>query len=436
MHDLLRQQPLFLLGLVAIIGFYMGAFARKGRLPSLIGFMLLGILIGPSVLAGVDHGQLDRFSFITEIALGFVAFAIGSELSLSSLRKLGTGIIYIILFESFAAFLLVALAVYACTGSWPAALLFGALAPASAPAGTVAVIQETRARGTLTKALYAVVGFDDGLAILIFGFAAALARILLMNNLQMAGDGGGFLAAMGRPALEIAGSIGVGAALGFLYCLCIRRLDRNRDLLVMTFGFILTAAGISACFHLSLILTNMVIGFVLVNTRKPATVNRVSRVLHDVMPLLFLLFFTLAGAHLDLARLPSLGVMGLAYILARSAGLIGGSQLGAWLGRSEPKIRKYIGLGILSQAGVAIGLGLIVQHDFAALMSRPGMAQAVARFAGAHPEASPLCYHPGEIAATLILTITATCIVFEIIGPLLTRLALSRAGEIPDKPHS
>ena len=127
-----------------------------------------------------DEACMKQLSFITEVALGFVAFSIGSELKMSSLRSLGKGIIYIILAESFAAFLLVAAAIYAITGDAALSLVFGSMAPASAPAGTVAVIQEFKAKGSLTKALYAVVGFDDALAIIIFGFAAALAKNILI----------------------------------------------------------------------------------------------------------------------------------------------------------------------------------------------------------------------------------------------------------------
>ena len=180
-QETFRRQSLLLLGVSAVAGFYFGVLARRLRLPSVIGFMLLGAVLGPSVLElfyeGGEEGvgNLQALAFITEVALGFVAFTIGTELRLRSLRALGGGIVSIILAESFMAFVVVMGAVYVLTGSWPMALLFGAVAPASAPAGTVAVIQEYRAAGSLTQALYAVVGFDDGLAIMIFGFAAALA---------------------------------------------------------------------------------------------------------------------------------------------------------------------------------------------------------------------------------------------------------------------
>ncbi len=431
MREVFRVEPFLLLGVIAIVGYYFGRAAKRVRLPSLIGFMVLGVLLGPSALGFFYEGNLESLSFITELALGFVAFSIGAELNLASLRHLGKGIIAVILAESFGAFLAVGVVVYFITRSLPLALLFGAVAPASAPAGTVAVIQEYRAKGDLTKALYAVVGFDDGLAILIFGFAAALAKNLMLGDLLGTSAGGaGILAAMGRPALEIVISLGVGSAIGFAFCQLVRPLRAERDLLIMTFGTILVASGLSLYFHLSLILTNMAAGFILANTRREAFVRRTTDPLRSIMPLLFILFFCLAGAHLEINQLPTLGVIGVAYILARSAGLIGGSRAGASLGRMDEKIRKWIGLGILSQAGVAIGLSLIAKHEFDAIARRPEVAEAIIRYQASHPLVARIVYDPVLIGAAVITVITATSIIFEIVGPALTRLALTRAGEI------
>jgi Kef-type K+ transport system membrane component KefB len=430
MMPALSDNMILLIGFTALAGFFFGRTARGVRLPSIIGFMVFGVLMGPSGLGLFRPESLKTVSFITEMALGFTAFGIGAELSMAGLRSLGRGIAIIIFSESLLAFAAVAIAVYALTRNVPLALLFGSVAPASAPAGTVAVIHETRAKGPLTRALYAVVGFDDGLAILIFGFAAALAKILLAGLLEVENADLSVAAAMARPALELIGSLAAGTALGFLFCFLVRRLDAARDMLIMTFAVVMLGVGLARAFHLSLILTCMAIGFVLVNTRREAFVHRVTAPLRDVMPLMFLLFFSLAGAHLELAQLSALGAVGIVYIIARSAGLVGGARLGARLGGAPPVIRRYLGLGILSQAGVAIGLSLIIHHDFTALAGQPAVREAIARTAAAHPDWPAWLYHPAEIANVLITTITATCIVFEIIGPILTRFALSRAGEI------
>ena len=429
MHGLFNE-VFVLLGMVLFVGLYAGKMARRVRLPSLIGFMLLGVVLGPSALKWFGGENLEQLSFLTEMALGFVAFAIGAELSMKSLRKQGWGIVSIILAESFAAFFLVFGAVALLTRNIPLSLLFGALAPASAPAGTVAVIQEYKARGSLTQALYAVVGFDDGLAILIFGFAAALAKLLLLKELGVSGMPSGFWGTVQTPLVEIVGSLAVGLVLGLLFSALIRRMNAPKDLLILSVAVVFVGTGLANHFHLSLILTNMVIGFVLVNTRSQEHVRRVQSPMANLMPLLFLLFFTLAGAHLDVRVLSQLGLVGLVYILARSAGKIAGARAGAQIGRVEEKIRKYVGLGILSQAGVAIGLSLIISHDFAMLVKEPHVAQALASYAASHGGSAGL-YDPANIAVALVTTVTATCIVFELVGPVLAKYALRKAGEIP-----
>jgi Kef-type K+ transport system membrane component KefB len=403
---------LTLLGIATIAGFYMGHMARLVRLPSLIGYMILGVILGPSVLHLLSETRMEHLSFITKIALGFVAFGIGSELSLSTLKRLGPGIISIIFAESFAAFFVVTGVVYFLKHDLPLALIFGAMAPASAPAGTVAVIQEYKAKGNLTKALYAVVGFDDGLAIIIFGFAAAFAKNLLIG--ESTGHNGSILPAMWPPLKEIGLSIIVGGIVGFVFCQMVRKLKNSKDILIIIFGAVLLATGLSLRWHLSLIMTNMVVGFVLVNTRREALVHRVMKPLMEIMPLLFILFFCLAGAHLELSTLPALGILGIVYIIGRSAGLIGGARIGAMVGHVDDKIKKYVGLGILSQAGVAIGLSLIIKHEFIQLDAQYNLPHAL------------------TIGTAVLTTITATCIFFEIIGPVLTKIALTKAGEIPN----
>jgi len=405
-----------LVGAMLIVCFYAGKLIKKTSLPSLIGYMLVGALFGPSFKKfGIEfftEPVQNSLAFITQVALGFVAFSIGSELSMKSLKRLGNGIIWIIFAESFAAFFVVTGLVYAVTRDLPMALIFGSMAPASAPAGTVAIIQEYKAKGSLTQALYAVVGFDDGLAIIIFGFAAAFAKSLLLAEAP-GHVSEGFFSMLKAPVVEIILSIVVGTVLGFLFCQLVRFIKNSRDMLIIVFGVVILGSGLSMMWHLSLILTNMVIGFVLINTRREALVHKVIAPLLEIMPLVFVLFFCLAGAHLQLSALPSLGLLGIVYIFGRSAGLIGGARLGATFGHVEEKIRKYVGLGILSQAGVAIGLALIVGQEFA------GLGELVDGVS-----------HGSRIGTKVITTITATCLVFEIIGPILTKYALGKAGEL------
>lgn len=412
---LIHLSALTLLGIAVLAGFYAGRAVRFLRLPSIIGYMAVGVLLGPSVIHLFDESVMAHLSFITQVALGLVAFSIGAELNFASLRRQGAGIMAVIFSESFGAFFVVMAGVYMLTRDWPLALIFGSMAPASAPAGTVAVIQEYRAKGPLTKALYAVVAFDDGLAIIIFAFAAAVAKALLIAEATGAASGpaGGILPALWAPAYEIVLSVFLGVAIGFAFCQMVRGLRNSRDVFILLIGCVLVAAGLAIRWHLSLILTNMAVGCVLANLRREASVRRITAPLFDVMPLVFVLFFCLAGAHLQLAALPALGALGGVYIIGRLIGKLAGARLGAMVGDLGDNVKRYIGLGILSQAGVAIGIALIVAHDFGLLADQYGLEHAAA------------------IGAATLTTVTATSIVFEILGPITAKIALQKAGEIP-----
>lgn len=396
---------LLVVGIMTGAGLYLGKTMKYVRLPSIIGFMLVGVIMGPSLLDLLGERLQNNLSFITEIALGFVAVSIGLELSFATLKKQGFGMILIIFSESFFAFIAVTFAVFMLTRDLPLALIFGAIAPASAPAGTVAVIKEYRAGGSLTKALYTVVGFDDGLGIIIFGFAFAIARSIITG--ESGGPADTLWTLLSSPLKEIGLSLLVGAVLAVLFCLLARKLKNRRDLFILTFATVLVSTGICLRLHLSFILTNMVLGIVAVNTQPHGLIRKIKEELTEVMPLLFVLFFVLAGSNLQVTVLPALGPLGVVYVVARSSGLMGGAWFGAVIGRMEKKIRKYLGMGILSQAGVAIGLALIVKHELAELGLR------------------------GEgIGSIVITSITATSLIFEIIGPVLTRIGLEKAGEI------
>jgi len=374
---------LLLLGGIIVLAFYFGSFLNL-----------------------LNDSTQEKLSFLTEIALSFVALSIGLELNLVFLKKLGVGILYIILFES----------LYFLTHNIALSLIFAAIAPASAPAGTVAIIQEYKAKGSLTKALYAVVGFDDGLGIIIYGFAAAFARILLLKEVGETSES--LFAMIMHPLQEVVLSIIIGGLIAFIFSFLARKLKNADDVLILIFGFTFAASGLCIAFHLSLILTNMVFGMVIINTQPRSLVQKIHNRLPIIMPLLFILFFTLAGSNLHMAALPSLGVLGIVYILARSGGLIIGSRIGGMLGKVEKKIKNYIGLGILSQAGVAIGLSLIVKHEFS------GLGKIVEVVNGQNITS-------GDKIGTMVLTtVTATCLFFEIIGPILTKIALKKAGEI------
>ncbi len=388
------------LGIAILLGFIGGKISNRVKFPAVIGYILAGLLLGPSFLNFFHEAFLENLGLVSDITLGLVAFSIGSELRLGILRNVGKGILLIILTESFFAFFAVFALIYVLTHKLYLALLFGAMAPASAPAGTVVVLQEYKAKGPLTDALLAVVGLDDGLAILIYAFAAALAKISI-SGAQVSLE-----AALGTPLLEVAGAIVLGGVLGLILAVVAKKIVSKQELLILTLAAVFLCVGLSNMFHFSLILSNLAFGMVIANTYL-RTSRRAYDVIHGITPPLYVLFFVLAGAHLQIRLLPAMGLIGVLYIIGRSLGLIGGAWFGATVSKAHENIRKYLGLGILSQAGVAIGLALLVGREFAELND-----------AGK------------EVSRLIINTIAATTIFFEIVGPLTTRFAIAKAGEI------
>ena len=397
-------------GLVLLIGRLGGRASSRLRAPMVVGYLLVGVLLGRSLLNIISIESTERLELVTDLGLGLVAFMIGTELSRRVIRRLGRKLIVIMVSESVMAFIVVAGLVWGLA-SWllPAAglavagaLILGAMAPASAPAGTVAVIQEYKARGPLTTLLLGVVGLDDAFAIMIYAFAAAIAKVVLSAKHVT------FSSVIAGPCLEILGGLAVGAAVGVVLHSLVRRSRDRPDVLVYTLGAILLATGLANAMGLSLILANLAVGAVVANISTRAA-ERAYRAVEQITAPIYALFFVVAGAHLDLRLFAALGLLGLVYILGRSAGLIGGAWLGASLSGAEPNVRRYLGLGILSQAGVAVGLALTVANEFRA------------------PEYGPL---GKQLAELTINTIAATTIVFEILGPITTKIALSKAGEI------
>ena len=391
---------LFFIAIAIIFGFIGGKLVRQIRLPGIVGYLIAGLILGPSFLDVFNLPLLDKLSIFPGFALSMIAFIIGSEMKLSTLKEMGRGIMVITLLESFGAFLLVATGVYLLTQKLYLALIFGAMAPASAPAGTVAVLHEYKAKGRLTNALYAVVGLDDGLAIMIFALAVALAKLLLTGGTISA------VSVIKGPIFEIIGSIILGAAVGIITGYFSRKVPGEDGILAISLGGILVCAGIANYLHFSLILANLSLGMVFVNLF-PAQNRKAYRAIQSISLPIYIIFFFLAGASLQIKLLPTMGFLGLVYVVCRIGGLVGGAFLGAKLSRQNAIIRKYLGLGILSQAGVAIGLAVLAAEEFDSL-GAVGQSLAVA----------------------VVNTIAATTIFFEVIGPIGTKFAISKAGEI------
>ncbi len=390
---------LLLISVAVFAGFLGGKFSKRLQLPSVVGCIIMGMMMGPSLLNIFTLNTVDRMGLISDLTLGIVAFSIGNEMRFGVLKRLGMGIIIIIIAETLGAFLAVGLGIYLLTHKLYLALIFGALAPASAPAGTWVVLREYKAKGPLTETVLAVVGLDDAFAIVIYGLAAGVARVLLEKGQTVS-----FKNALETPILEIGGSIIMGLLFGILILYFLRGAKEKGEILTVTIAGILGCTGLANVLGLSLILSNMIFGVVISNIF--LTSRKVMDAIEKITPPIYILFFILAGAHLQVKLLPQMGLLGIIYIAGRTSGLLGGAYIGATLAKAESNVRKYLGLTILSQAGVAIGLAMLVGREFGSI----GIT--------------------GKYLALLAInTIAATTIIFEIIGPVTTKIAIIKAGE-------
>ena len=400
-NNFVQSNILIVIGMLVAVAFLGSKLFQRLGIPQVVGFIVLGVLHGPSGINVIPLELSGELIFISEIALGLIGFDIGSHLRLDDLRRIGRSIITILLFEALGTFALVTAGVYVVTGSLPTALIFGALASATAPAATVDVLAEYDAEGPLTTSLLAVVGMDDALALVLFSIASVVVES------QLAGGGSpDLITIIELPFIEIGGSLLLGFGLGFILDRILCRMKTHHDAMAISIGFVLLGVGISESLGLSLILTSMSMGFLLVN-RHESHARHIRFTIEQAGPVIYVLFFALIGARLEIKSLPAMGTLGIVYILLRSLGKFGGAWLGGRLGGAEPVVRQNLGFGLLSQAGVAIGLALA----------------ASSRFAESGEE--------GEALGSLILgVITATTFVVQIIGPIFTKLAISRAGEI------
>jgi Kef-type K+ transport system membrane component KefB len=391
-------------GATLFVGFLVKLFiSDRLHFPAVTLYVILGVLVGISALRIYREQTLQTLGFISRLGVGLIAYIIGSEFDAKTLRSLGKPIIVIGTLESLFAFLLVSAAVLLFYPGKPEyALILGAVSSATAPAATVYVIRQFKAKGPLTSTVMGVVGFDDASALIIFVFASLSAQGILkgqhISAVQM----------ILRPLLTIAESLGVGAGLGLLYSWLLRRVRDPDNLLMALFAAIILLLGLADLLKLSDLLTIMTFSVFLVNAN-PMLGHRSKSSVERLSPILLPLFFILAGAHLDFRLITQIGLLGLAYTAARMAGKISGATLGAVISGAPPVVRRYIGFSLFPQVGVAVAMALTVQNIFAT------------------PEYGALGRNLAQVVINVLLF---TTLITEIVGPLMTRATLTAAGEI------
>lgn len=396
------MDPFLLIGILVILGFLGARVSDRFRVPWVVGYILVGVLLGTSGIGLIGPAVVEQLDFVSAFALGLIGVTIGSELKVAELRSLGRSIFAITILEASAAFVLVGVSIYLLTRNIALALVFGALASATAPAATVDVLWQYHSRGPLTSTLFAVVGLDDAAALIIYAFASSLARVFVGSAEFSAST------AILEPLMEIGGSLVLGGLLGWGLHLVFRRVKEEAHSFVLMVGTLILAVGVSNWLGFSLILTSMAIGVTLINLSRGH--RGVFDRLATLNPIVFLLFFVLVGARVDVRLIGQLGGIGLAYLVMRVVGKTSGAYVGARISAAPETVRKYIGFGLLSQAGVAIGLAIDASHTFASY----GPAGA-------------------RIGTLAISVIAATTFVYQVLGPPLTKMAIFKAGEVPEE---
>jgi Kef-type K+ transport system membrane component KefB len=399
--NVFTENTLTLIGLIIVIAFIGSKFFKRLGIPQIVGFIITGVVFGPSFLNIVPLDLSSELLFISEIALGLIGFDIGSHLKLGEIRKIGRSILTILFFEAFGAFALVSAGVYLFTRNLNTALMFGAISTATAPAATVDVLAEYDAKGPLTTSLLAVIGLDDALALLLFSLSSGFVESRLLNSVSTS-----ISDILLVPVFEIGGSLILGIMMSLILDYLLLKVKGQHDGMAISIGFVFLSVGLSVTLGMSLILTSMAIGFILIN-RSPEHGYRIRYTIEQAGPVLYVLFFALIGARFQLSLLPSMGLLGIIYVSLRTVGKYLGARTGGELGGAEPKVSQNLGLGLLSQAGVAVGLAINTGTRF-------------------------LSYGPaGEALGYLIINvITASTFVVQIIGPICVKLAITRAGEI------
>ena len=399
----LQLHILFLLGLTLFLGTVGGRLFQRLRIPQVVGYLIIGFIVGHHVLNIVDMETIAILNPFNYFALGLIGFMIGGELKKEVFKKYGKQFFTILLAEGFGAFIFVFILV-GVIGSlifkgngfyWELGLLLGAIASATAPAATTDVLWEMKARGPLTTTVLGIIAMDDCLSLLLFAVASSIVAKLIGTNI-----GNGLLFAI-RPLYEIGVSIGIGIILGLALSKILTKEHINRDrVLILSLATVLITLGLTLMLKLDMLLAVMALGVVLANR-----IPRISKDVFDVVsafaPPIYVLFFVLVGAKLNLSHLNlPLLLLVVIYLIGRSGGKMVGANLGAKASKAPASVQKYLPFCLFSQAGVAIALTMVVSELF-----------------------------PGHLGNVVVIIIAISTFAVQLIGPPATRFAAIKAGE-------
>lgn len=414
--DTFDYSVLMYLALIIMFGTILGKLMEKIKIPAITGYILAGVILGPMTNL-ISTDMINGLKVLSSVSIGFIAFSIGTELWFPKFKKSGKKIIIITLIQAFVTAIVVFLCLVIFNQPLWEALILAAIATATAPAPIMMIIKRFGAKGTLTDTLIPVTGLDDAVGIIIFGVCISVAKSLV------GGVSVNLATTILEPLLEIVASIIFGIICGFILGFLGKHVftkynkeDKRSTYLSVILCVVLISATISHLeftlfnleFTISSILAPMIAGVVFTNMINKDNFRQQSKAIDSFTPPLMVAFFTLAGAELDFNMLLACGLIGVLYVVGRSIGKIGGSLIGASVTDSEPVVKKYLGLTLLPQGGVEMGLVITAKTILDSVDN-------------------PIVDDPGAIIQTVVL---AGIFVFEVIGPILTQYYLNKAGEL------
>lgn len=390
---------IFSLAIILMAGFGISRITKLFKMPNVTGYILAGLLIGPYVLGLIPPTIIEGMSFLSDIALAFIAFGVGRFFKKEILKKTGGKVIVITIFEALLAGFLVTLVMGFAfpKEGWDFALLLGAIATATAPASTVMTINQFKAKGDFVDTLLQVVALDDVVCLLIYSLATAIVGVIRSGGTIEWTD---IVLPLVYNLLFILG----GFLCGFLLKFLLKKRGQNNRLIIVCM-MLCTITGIASFVNISPLLSCMVLGATYINlTDDEIIYQKVS----NFTPPIMLTFFVLSGMKMDLSSFATIGIMGIVYFLVRIVGKYSGAYLGCLTVKKEKKTRDFLGLGLIPQAGVAIGLAFMGERML-----------------------------PPEIGSRFLSIILCSSVLYEMTGPLLAKFALIKSGAIaPEMLHN
>jgi len=404
--DFFSDHILFNLGLLLIVGYFFGKLAQLVRLPAITGYIVAGVIMGQSFLHLVNHRMQITLNSVTEIALSLIALNIGAEFKWSKVRKVGGQILLLTVFEAVCAFILVTMVLNLAGIALQYALILGSISAATAPAATVVIIKQLRARGSFVDFLYGVVAFDDAVCVILFSVVFSVVVPMLSPQAALHS---GILTGLAHAFRELFFAALIGFVSGVVISWMCRNKYRKNEILIISISVVLLCTSLNIAFNLSPLIANMVLGMTLVNLSGANA--RIFSIIEPITPPLFALFFILAGLELDIEVIlkGSVVVFGILYIISRFLGKLSGIYLVSLLNQIPREVKKYLGLCLFPQAGVAIGLVLFIKS-------------------------SPLLLSAGPEVKTgldLILNIVLISVfINELVGPSISRAGIVRGADL------